>query len=39
LPGAVYGIPLNGTMAHSYIMAHDSEREAFEHFRRVVPAV
>src|SRR5277367_2918351 len=27
-----YGIPLNGTMAHSYIMAHDNEREAFNHF-------
>jgi len=32
LAGRRYGIPLNGTMAHSYIMAHDNEREAFNHF-------
>ncbi len=32
LAGRRYTIPLYGTMAHSYIMAHDSERHAFEHF-------
>jgi len=37
LAGRRYGIPLNGTMAHSYIMAHDSEREAFEHFVALFP--
>jgi len=37
LAGRRYGIPLNGTMAHSYIMAHDSEREAFEHFVTLFP--
>lgn len=29
-----FGIPASGTMAHSFIQAHDSEREAFEHFAR-----
>ena len=37
LAGRRYGIPLNGTMAHSYIMAHDSERDAFEHFVNLFP--
>lgn len=32
LAGKRYGIPVYGTMSHSYVMAHDSEREAFEHF-------
>ena len=32
LAGLRYGIPLYGTMAHSYVMAHEREREAFEHF-------
>lgn len=37
LAGRRYGIPLAGTMAHSYIMAHDHEREAFEHFVKDFP--
>jgi nicotinate phosphoribosyltransferase len=37
LAGLRYGIPLYGTMAHSYIMAHDHERAAFEHFVRRFP--
>lgn len=32
-----FGIPLYGTMAHSFIEAHDSEVLAFEHFARVRP--
>lgn len=27
--GRRYGIPLSGTMAHSYVMAHERERDAF----------
>jgi nicotinate phosphoribosyltransferase len=37
LAGRRYGIPLYGTMAHSYIMAHAHEREAFEHFMHDFP--
>lgn len=29
-----FGIPASGTMAHSFIQAHDSESEAFERFAR-----
>ena len=32
LAGAAYGIPVTGTMAHSYIEAHDAEIDAFEAF-------
>lgn len=37
LAGMRYDIPLYGTMAHSYIQAHDSEMLAFEDFLRVYP--
>jgi len=37
LGGRRYGIPLYGTMAHSYIMAHETEREAFAHFVELFP--
>jgi nicotinate phosphoribosyltransferase len=32
LAGSVYGIPVGGTMAHSYVQAHASEYEAFRAF-------
>ncbi len=37
LAGRVYGIPVTGTMAHSYIQAHESELEAFRAFTRLYP--
>ena len=30
--GRLYGIPVAGTMAHSFVQAHEGEREAFLHF-------
>jgi nicotinate phosphoribosyltransferase len=35
--GRRYGIPLYGTMAHSFVQSHDDERAAFEHFARARP--
>ncbi|HYM72666.1 MAG TPA: nicotinate phosphoribosyltransferase [Stellaceae bacterium] len=35
--GIEFGIPVKGTMAHSFIQAHDDEIEAFEHFARSRP--
>ena len=37
LAGRRFGIPMFGTMAHSYVMAHDSEAEAFVRFVRSQP--
>ncbi len=32
-----FGVPAFGTMAHSFILAHESEEEAFEHFAKSYP--
>lgn len=38
LAGLEYGIPVSGTMAHSYILAHASEEEAFRRYARAFPS-
>lgn len=35
--GLEFGIPVRGTMAHSFVQAHDDEIAAFEHFARSRP--
>ena len=35
--GMRFGVPLAGTMAHSFVQAHDRELDAFEHFARAFP--
>jgi nicotinate phosphoribosyltransferase len=37
LAGQTYGLPITGTMAHSYVEAHDAEVEAFEAFAQLYP--
>jgi nicotinate phosphoribosyltransferase len=37
LAGERYGIPIVGTMAHSFIQVHDNEMRAFENFARARP--
>jgi nicotinate phosphoribosyltransferase len=37
LAGMEYGIPIYGTMAHSFIQAHKDEAAAFEHFALAQP--
>jgi len=37
LAGKRYGLPVFGTMSHSFVMAHDGERRAFEDFARTFP--
>jgi nicotinate phosphoribosyltransferase len=36
--GPLFGIPVVGTMAHSFIQAHDNEARAFENFARARPS-
>ena len=35
--GRAYGLEVSGTMAHSYIQAHDDESDAFRTFMRIYP--
>jgi nicotinate phosphoribosyltransferase len=37
LAGEAYGVPIVGTMAHSFVQVHDSEMQAFEDFARARP--
>ncbi len=38
MAGPRFGVPVFGTMAHSFVQAHDSESAAFLHFARAFPA-
>lgn len=38
LAGKIYGIPVSGTHAHSWVMSFPSEREAFRAFARIYPS-
>ncbi len=37
LAGSLFGIPISGTMAHSYVQVHDSEEAAFRQFSARYP--
>lgn len=37
LAGKLFGIPVKGTHAHSWIMAHESERDAFNDYAQAMP--
>lgn len=37
LASACFGVPVFGTMAHSFVQVHDREVEAFEHFAHAQP--
>src|SRR5665213_2131266 len=37
LAGESYGVPIVGTMAHSFVQVHGDEMTAFEHFARARP--
>jgi len=37
LAGELYGVPIVGTMAHSFVQVHDDEAQAFEDFARARP--
>src|SRR2546422_10984330 len=37
LAGKEFGVPLYGTMAHSFVQAHDDEAESFLHFAQANP--
>lgn len=37
LAGKMFGIPLKGTHAHSWVMSYDDETEAFEKFANAMP--
>jgi nicotinate phosphoribosyltransferase len=37
LAGKIYGIPVQGTHAHSWVMAFETEQEAFSQYAKVLP--
>ena len=37
LAGAVHGIPVKGTHAHSWVMSFDNEQEAFDRYAEIMP--